>query len=42
MIYTWFNLKLYGGAHWVDRLVHVQIVRDVPIHPAHKPAKPHA
>ena len=22
MIYGWFNLKLYGGAHWEPRLVH--------------------
>ena len=38
MIYAWFNLKLYGGAHWEPRLVHVAIVRDVPIHPAPKAA----
>ena len=42
MIYGWFNLKLYGGAHWEPRLVHVQIVRDVPVQPPHKAAKPHA
>ena len=42
MIYGWFNLRLYGGAHWEPRLVHVQIVHDVPIQPALRPAKPHA